>query len=208
MNVTGKRVLTLALAGTLAGGAIVWGQEPNFNDLPDNTGETQLLSAVRELSRRVQDLESRLNACEVRNSSAARAPRGASAMTATANDALERVVADAKGLRDKIETSQAGDSFPDPGDRRIVYWRVKNPKDWPTITGNIKRFVSFMEAVLPRAGELTETSTKAYADLVTWGRGRILYYRRGLSMDQQAVLAFDFGPAIVPVPPDPNQGRR
>ncbi|MBI4865846.1 MAG: hypothetical protein HY816_02730 [Candidatus Wallbacteria bacterium] len=202
-----RRKLT---AMTLVAGLVLtpaaFAQEPNFDDLPDNARENQLVAAIRALSERVRDLESRLNAVEVKNSPTG--PRAPMKTQGAPNDALEKVVVDAKDLKGKLQGALDGYHFPDPKDPRLTYWKIKNNREWPTVTANLKKFRTFMDAVLPRVSELTAASLATYIELIQWGRGKF-FYRTGLGMDQADVLPIDYGAAVTPVPPEPPaQGGR
>jgi hypothetical protein len=208
MFMPSKSSLALALAAVLSFAPCAFGQDPNFDDLADGANERDLVAAVRALSRRVTELEARLNAVDVRNqpsrsSSSSNAPKA----PVTRNEQLERVVTDAKHYRDKVNAALDGHHFADPNDSRVVYWKIRKAGEWDVVTSDVKRFVSFMDAVLPRAGELTSASTAVYSELIRWGRGRIVYKASIVNPVQQDVLAVEYGAAVVPVPPPPSSGN-
>ncbi|MBI3890295.1 MAG: hypothetical protein HY303_02045 [Candidatus Wallbacteria bacterium] len=197
-----RKLTLLTLSAVLAASPVVYAQEPNFDDLPDNARENQLVAAIRALTQRVRDLESRINAQEVKNTPSA----PMRTLTAKSDAGLEKVVADAKDLRDKSQGALDGYHFADPKDARITYWKIKNNREWPTVTANLKKFRTFMDAALPRVSELSDAALATYKDLIAWGRGKF-FYRTGLGMDQADVLPIDYAPAVVPLPPDPNAGQ-
>ncbi|MBI4870799.1 MAG: hypothetical protein HY814_04450 [Candidatus Riflebacteria bacterium] len=192
------RPTVLVLAITLIAAPWAAAQSPGFDDLPAGSSESSLAATVKALTLKVQDLEKRLQTLEGRGTRV-RSMSGDAPAAPTTDSPIDRLVnVTLKGLQEKLEAFLDGHHFADPGDKRYVYWKIRNNGDWPKVTEAIRQFAQNMAAIPPLHKELSPEAAKLFADLCRWGRGRILY-KAGIRMDQMLVLEPDFGAVVVPV---------
>lgn len=135
------------------------------------------------------------------------APSRAEASTTTAEAQVIRELGRLERLKTQLVGHLDTHSFPDPADPRIRYHKIKAAAPWAEVNAACKAYTEGMtELVSTLEGHPAALRARA-TELVRWGRGKIVYQvagPAGINTREAKLLAVDFAPELLRVPPNPK----